>query len=283
MASISGDFSTGLKFHLKLEETSGNRTDEVSSATFTDYNSVGYNASGIQDNCGAFVSANSEYLKNTSLTFSRDTDVSVSAWVYFDSFGSSGQSRGIFSLQLGDGTYYRQLTMRTYNNGGTVDMRYCYTAGAGKEAYYNNYNVGTGVGTGAWAHVVVTVDYGSTVKYYVNGSEVPSSSFDISTFTYYTNSNYSLLVGAESSSTGSPYAGRYMDGRIDEVSVWEGVVLSSTDVSTIYNSGDGIEFDAPAPSTSISKVSGIAQASVAKMDSVALASIEKIDGISNTS
>ena len=45
----------------------------------------------------------------------------------------------------------------------------------------------------------------------------------------------------------------------------------------------GFNIIPPAPTTSIAKVDGIAQASIAKVDGIALASIEKIDGISNTS
>jgi len=267
MASIEGDFSTGLVAHYKLEESSGTRSDEVASSDLTDNNTV-TQGTGKIDNCASFSAGNSEYLNNTTFaTFSTTDDISVSCWAYFDDFGSSGASRGVWSGSFGNGTNYRYGSIRTYNNGGTVDIRYYYTAGSGKEAYYQHAVSGS-FSTGEWVHVVFTVEYGVYTRMYINGSEV-GTPFDISTFTYNSASYKNFFVGSEASPAGSPYAGRYMNGDVDEVTVWS-TLLSGTDVSTIYNSGDGIEFDAPAVTTSIAKVDGIAQADILKYDGLIL-------------
>jgi hypothetical protein len=277
MASISGDFSTGLKVHYKLEETSGNRTDEVSSIVLTDNNTVGYSASGIQGNCADFVSSNSEYLRNTSFSdFSRDTDISVSCWVNFDDFGSSTHSRGVFSLTAGDGTDSRHLTLRTYNNSGTILLRAYYNAGTGKVALVDLSNISTTFSAGELVHIGVSIDYGGYIRMYVNGSEV-GTAVDISTFTYNSSGNKKLVIGAEADPAGAPYSGRYMNGLVDEVSIWE-TLLSASDFSTIYNSGSGIPYSAGATS-SIKTVNTIAKASVKTLDGIAIASVKSIDTI----
>jgi|11BtaG_2_1085332.scaffolds.fasta_scaffold10392_4 hypothetical protein len=78
---------------------------------------------------------------------------------------------------------------------------------------------------GQWYHLASTWD-GTTAKLYVNGS-VQTSTASISSITYFT---------AVSAKVGSYFTGNYLNGLIDEVSLFDSA-LSASDVTAIYNSG----------------------------------------------
>ena len=86
---------------------------------------------------------------------------------------------------------------------------------------------------GNWHHCVVTADRSANLTMYIDGS-AQSDTEDISGTTGDVNhdhASYPLVIGRYSKS-----ASKYWNGQIDEVAIWD-VVLSSADVTSIYNSG----------------------------------------------
>lgn len=91
-------------------------------------------------------------------------------------------------------------------------------------AIYTNVNLVAG----QWFHIVVTYD-GSTVLIYHN-SGTPSVI------------GGGVLINAPSMVLGSYDGGDYYSGLIDEVAFWNGKVLTASEVSTLYNNGEGLTF-----------------------------------------
>ena len=92
---------------------------------------------------------------------------------------------------------------------------------------------------GAWHHVVWTYDgtAGTNgLKLYIDGSldtQMTASSTGIRNFT---GTWSDITVGDNSQQAG----GWAFGGNVDEVGLWDGVVLSPTDVTNIYNAGSPI-------------------------------------------
>lgn len=81
--------------------------------------------------------------------------------------------------------------------------------------------------TNTWFHVTGVKD-GTTLRLYINGSQV-------ATTTGVSNTMKSNTVGPDRI---SGYGSHYLGGQVDEVALWT-TALSASDISTIYNSGNG--------------------------------------------
>jgi hypothetical protein len=86
------------------------------------------------------------------------------------------------------------------------------------------------ISTDTWYNVVFTVD-GSSIKLYVNGSQVGTTYTNPHGSSLFTTAGDEFEIGANP--TYRPY---YWNGYIDEVAVWD-ATLSADDVTAIYNSG----------------------------------------------
>ncbi len=87
--------------------------------------------------------------------------------------------------------------------------------------------------TGTWYHIVVTCDISvPSATVYVNGSSVAVTNVDT------TCTNFNAYAGTEIGAAGG---GQYLDGLLDEVSLYN-TILTSGDVSELYNSGSGISY-----------------------------------------
>lgn len=271
MATISGDFSTSLIAHWAMEETSGTRNDSTASGfNLSDVNTVLY-GTGKQGNCADFEVDNVEYLSGGDWTgFDNVTKLSISAWVNMESVGA--EARYILckwdSASQPDGSSFRlyvtsgqKLAIDAYNSSNG------YVSGSGN----------TTINTGTWYHVVMVWDSaaaGNKVQLYVNGSaETMSLSGTVSTIK--DTSTTVRLGSAEDTDTG-----RRWDGLMDEVSVWSGRALSSSEVTTIYNSGNGIAYSSGGgSSSSVKTYSGLAVASVKTVRGLAIASVKTANGL----
>jgi hypothetical protein len=91
---------------------------------------------------------------------------------------------------------------------------------------YNRVGGGTPQ-TGVWAHVVGTWD-GSTIRVYVDDVEVGNGSAG------------GITNSAKDFHIGSRQGGSYLDGTIGPVRFWNGRALTSSEISTLYNNGDGL-------------------------------------------
>ncbi|MDC0152216.1 hypothetical protein OAJ16_01775 [Deltaproteobacteria bacterium] len=88
---------------------------------------------------------------------------------------------------------------------------------------------------GRWYHIVVVVESGNG-KMFVNGEEEDTWS------SVYNTSVNRFSIGQEYDDTGSDPSD-FFDGKIDEVAVWN-VALSAADVTSLYNSGNGLKASA---------------------------------------
>lgn len=83
-----GTLSTSLQAYWKLNETSGSRGDEFSTHNLTDFNSTGFNPSGIRGNAANFVAANSNaliHLNTSTLATGANSVFHLAAWIYLNS------------------------------------------------------------------------------------------------------------------------------------------------------------------------------------------------------
>lgn len=79
------------------------------------------------------------------------------------------------------------------------------------------------------------------IKVYFNGVlETGGESATSGTYTGMTNSNNKMLIGARYSS--SPATQLYFDGIIDEMGIWKNRVLNSSEISILYNAGNGLSY-----------------------------------------
>ncbi len=225
MSSISGDFSTSLVSHYKLEEASGNRADELGTNLLTETGGTIVSATAIQGDGADFESTNADRLINTSPSGLGNLNTySVSFWYKPESTGTQAlvglttTNDGVIKFQfflIGSKIYFR----RNKTGGTLIDV-----IGA------------TTLSTGTWYHVVGTFSTTNGMVLYVNGASDGTSSDTVATIT----GTRQLWVGARNRATPDIYT----DGVLDEISIWDGRELTSGEVSTIYNSGAGIPYDA---------------------------------------
>ena len=137
-------------------------------------------------------------------------DITLSAWIYRTKTTSYN---AIFTKRQVGGSMNYQFTIN--NSNGQI--------GLGHSGGSWVYNTTTTLATDVWYHVAVTVSSG-TAQFYVNGvSEDSFSGISINANTH------NLIIGA---TVGYNYFG----GNIDEASIFNSA-LSSSDISSIYNSG----------------------------------------------
>ena len=136
-------------------------------------------------------------------------DITLSAWVKSNTTTSYNS---IFTKRQVLGSINYQLTINNSNG----------QLGLGHSGGFI-YNTTTAISTSTWYHVAVTVS-GSTAQFYVNG--VAEDSF---TGVSITSTTHDLIIGA---TVGYNYFG----GNVDEASIFNSA-LSSTDITSIYNSG----------------------------------------------
>lgn len=246
-----------LTAYYKLDETSGTREDSTASNyDLTDNNTVGY-ATGIIGNGADFVASNSESLSTSSNelndTFSSSA-WSVSIWAKPDDISNTygliacdtntGQRQFFFAINSASLYFERQ--------GASIAI-----------------NVGNVISTG-WNHIVATYD-NSRLRIYVNGTNVGDNPL-MSAFSSSTNKTF---LGCRQYS-GSNY---YINGILDEVGIWA-KTLTSTEITTLYNSGSGLTYPFSSGPANLKSWNGLAKASIKSINGLAIASIKNIDGLS---
>lgn len=214
-----------VKASYRLDEPGGTRSDRsANSLNLTDNNTVGY-TTGKKDSAASFVFANSEYLSVGDSILGDlspgSIDFSVGFWVYLDSgvtFSSDMFIAGIWNT-----------------TGNNREWMFLYTAGDNKIRFSTSSN-GTSqsyiataaLSAGTWYNIVGIHDNtGGGKKLYVNNALASS---DSNTGVYQGNGD--LMMGAFQNNT------TFFDGAIDEFNMWHRV-LSTSNISEFYNSGDG--------------------------------------------
>jgi hypothetical protein len=203
-------FLTNLAAYYKLDEASGNAVDNVSGNNGTVAGAT-YYVTGKIGTAYQFAGTGGITLPNNSITTFGTSDFSINMWVYLTSV---------------DGTNGALI-------GGQSNAFALVIQGADKSLRVQKVNVAAGgqsstpLTLNTWQMITVTSN-GTTgsVNYYINGVSAGSSTFSQS---YTGASNY---IGTSTGTVTSP------TGKIDEVGYWK-KVLSSTDITTLYNSGSG--------------------------------------------
>lgn len=237
-SDIKNTYGTGLLEHWQLEETSGNRTGSLNSTVLTDVNTVGY-ATGKQGNGGDFERSASEYLTvATAVGSGVDDDLSFGFWIKPESIPDGVSSylfSQLFSYQIVDGTnsYYASLLLFRYGAANTIQI--LLKGNTTTEDYYTH-----SLSAGTWYYIGFTVDKGTGYTLTINGSSVKTGTAPTKKTSSPPSGDSYLEIGE--SRDGTTRYGRYYDGLMDELSVWN-TARSVADYSAIYNSGNGIPYD----------------------------------------
>ena len=159
-----------------------------------------------------------------------DNAFSISSWFNADSIGT-------FHIATKDSSGTgREWAFRTVSS-----QLHFFAFGTGGGYIGRKYS--TNLSAGQWYHAVVTYDASkasSGIKLYLNGSQVDNGDYGGGTYTASRNSGTLLRVGAVRSNN------TYSNGLIDEVALFN-TELSSSDVSSIYNSGTPADLTSYSP------------------------------------
>lgn len=232
---------TSLVGYWTLDEASSTRADSTANAnTLTDNNTV-TQAVGKVTNAAQFTAANSEWLSHTdnAALSTGDIDFTIACWCYFDTVTGGDAGRVLVSRFLTGGNQreyalYYNLADHTPNNRFTFAV-----SSAGTSATVTNLNATTfgAASTATWYFVVAWHDsVNNTLNIQINNGTVDSAAYSAGVF----DSTAPFALGSLFTTNATTPLYR-MDGRIDEVGFWK-KVLSSTERSTLYNSGNGITY-----------------------------------------
>ena len=153
---------------------------------------------------------------------------SYSAWIRVDAAPGNNARQRI--LMSGDSTSMNEISLDYFNDAGTLKAEfYRGKPGVGADFYLVNqtFTVGT------FFHFVGTYD-GTTLRMYVNGSEIGTGLAASGSGNAATTEGF--RIGAD---TGN---GSLFNGVVDLVGVWT-KALSATEITDLYNSGNGIQYE----------------------------------------
>ena len=195
-----------------LYQLEDNTNDTCGSNNATNTTDITYNSSGKFGKSAVF-NGTSSYFKLPFATLG-DSAFTLSMWLNFDDLASE---RYIFSKYPGSGGYgfYAQspagvstITFVAYNTGST------------------GYSVvtTTSMSTGVWYNYVITFDFSSSIKAYLNGSEEATTT---PSGTFYQNSDTVFIGRYHAGAT-------YFDGEMDQIRLFPSA-LTASQVTELYN------------------------------------------------
>ena len=218
----TGDLNTGLKFYLKLDETSGTvAVDSTNTYNFTNTGITNINQAGLIGKSYKFIGATGDYLSNTSYSNVQGEDFAWNFWVK-NATGSAGTARVIGVNAAGYQTYITVSTNQVQGCFNTVDN----TGGCHTVTSYD-----PSFSSDVWHMVTFNVLYnasGLVIETYTDGV-LRETDISAKTITAQGDFYFGHL----------PNEGQAFTGYLDEVSAWNRS-LTSTEVTQLYNSGDGI-------------------------------------------
>lgn len=196
----------------------GNADDSKGTDNLTGTN-VSYNSSYGKSGQGCnFVRSNSSYITSSvDGGTGSSTTVSYSMWIRPQSQPATNTQHAFFLKYISSGARH-EIDYR--DSSGTKQIAFNFS---GSQLIHN-----VTLTTNTWYHIVVTIS-GNGSTCYVNGSSVGTKNDGGQT-----GDTDRLNIGCRLPTTD----GRYFDGDIDEVYIFNST-LSSGDVSTLYNYGNG--------------------------------------------
>ncbi|NTW33743.1 MAG: hypothetical protein HGB12_14175 [Bacteroidetes bacterium] len=222
------NIALNLVSYWKLDESNGNAIDAVGSNTLTNTN-VTYGTGKIIN--GAIADAATDILSipdNTSLSITGA--LSMSMWVNFAALPPSPGTYSIFQQKYNNGQRSYQCLLA--NNDGTQDLNFTISVdAAGTYTPYIIYHWDTGLSTGTWYHLTFVYVPSTSMKIYLNGSEVASNTTNIISAIYDGTQSFGLL----SQGVGGT------NKIIDEFGIWNRA-LTAAEITTLYNSGAGLQY-----------------------------------------
>lgn len=235
-ASPSNDYLTGLHSAWSFEEASGTINDRASIYTAVN-NGATYEAIGIENNCLDWDGASNNVVMASAgdWKFLHDgSNWSFSIWMRCDTPSSGRQvlfsTNGVSSVNTGVVFLWDNLVSPSRDRMLYVEM----TRGVAGQRVYQLLADSFFPNDTDWHHFAVTHD-GSSMKFYLDGGLANSAS---KTFHAFSTANETERVLGNRSSGGFGF-----DGKLDELYVWEGRVLTSDDIADLYNSGSGLFYD----------------------------------------
>ena len=207
-----------LTYYWKLDENSGNATDSIGSKTLTNNGTTTYATGKI--NNGAVFNGTSQWLSiadEAGLRYSSTQAFSISFWFKLD------DTTGV------------QTIISKWDNDATKDQEYViYMNGTTLEFVVNGDTAKTvkisSLSADTWYHCVATAATNKVLNLYINAG-TPATKTSTNGFL----TNYSEFRVGQNTGT------NYFDGIIDEIGFWNRV-LTSDEVSELYNSGNGLQY-----------------------------------------
>lgn len=234
MAAVSTTLDN-IVAHWKLDSSDGGVTADASGNgyTLTNNNTVG-SATGKQGNgVDCTPNDNLSITEQAAFRYTGSNNLSCSFWFKTDSVAAG--TIGIVGMYNGTATGEEWLV---YRNGANLEV-----AIRGSGTTFTS----TAISTGTWYHVVLTMDSSNAYKLYVNGAAPKTASGATGS----SNDTLEFRIGAYGKT-----ATGFFDGIIDEVTLTSDIITSG-EVATLYNSGNGIPWTEAAGSTFTPRVSFI--------------------------
>lgn len=205
----------GATCYLKLDETSGTTADDaVGSDDHTYQSSPTLGAAGLVSDANTAVTLNgsSQYISQASpsANLNLGDKFTVELWL---KRGRSGQQEDLWGRNYGGGQIVR------FTSDDKITLR--------KSGVANIVQATATITDTATHHVVVTKN-GSTVKIYIDGSDVTGT---------VTNQTFGSVSGASVIGRDAAGSSGYFQGTLDEVAFYKNVELTSTQVASHYELG----------------------------------------------
>lgn len=222
---------TGLVGYWALDEASGTRADSHSNGLdLTDNNTVAQGTGNVYANCADFERSNSEYLSHADDALFSPSSMTFAAWINLES-----QPPPNYNYMIASKDDYALSSNRewgiTYANDSNINyLRWYIFYGAS----YGLAEITGALSLSTWHLVVGRHDQGTDIDVSINAGTPTSTSLNQTM-----NSGTAPFAIATHFSGGAPKV--YFDGLIGPVALWDRA-LSDSEVSTFYNSGNGLEY-----------------------------------------
>lgn len=203
----------------KLDESSGNASDSVGSATLTNNNTVGYAAAKINNGADFGSSNTTKYFSNSGSNIVGSGDVTYNLW-----FKTANTTAGSMQLLHGTGANSQEFRCSVLPSTGKVRVTRYNSSSA------TNVDNTISVFDNTWHMFTVKWVTGGTITAYIDGTALGT-----------TGTNTGIGGTSTPSISLGQMFGEYFSGLVDEVGVWSRA-LSNSEITQLYNSGAGLQY-----------------------------------------